>query len=754
MDAAHEFGDLLREYRDRAGLTQEQLAEPSGLSGDAIGLLERGARRRPHRHTLQQLGAALGLADQERAALETAARSGARTSGPASHAALPAPSTSFVGRAAEVADLVRLLDDPERRLVTLTGPGGVGKTRLAIEVAGRTAARFSDDVVYLPLAPIRDPELVGEAVSRALGFDLGALTAATRERRALLVLDNCEHLPSAGPVVVALLAALPRLVVLATSRAPLRLSAEQQYPVSPLDARDPGVLLFAARARAVALDFALIPENVDAVAAICRRVDGLPLAIELAAAWVKVLPPEALLARLTRVLPLLDDGPRDLPERHQTLRAAIGWSEDLLTDAERALFRLLSVFDGGWTLEAAETVGGPDGSPVLPTLARLVDASLVQLERASVAEPRYAMLETVREYAAELLAASGEEDATRDRHAAWLLAMVEEAQQHLVGPDEAIWMARLEVESPNLRVALRREIGRRNGDAAIRFAAVLWRFWAGRGRLDEGRRWLEEILALATAAGPDVVAPLRRAMLMHVAANLARVQGDYLRAEALYRECLAIRRAHDDRPGIVAALHNLAIVASDRRDYAAAFRLYDEALAIGRELDNRYGIAFGLTSYGETMQATGDLARAVALYEEGLAGFRSIEHAWGISLALTRLGDAILEQGDAVRAAALQRESLAISAGLGDPRSLVDALEGLARAIAGSDPDRAARLVGAAETLRARFGCPRPPNRRDAHAATVAALHATLGDAAAAFAEGNEAAAEDDLPALVAWLEA
>lgn len=763
------FGDLLRTFRDRAGLTQQELAERAELSVDAIGLLERGARQRPQRHTLQQLAAALGLADAERSRLASAARRGERPARAMSPPALPLPATTFVGRAAEVAALTRRLGSSPQRLVTLTGPGGVGKTRLALEVATRLADRFADGVAFVQLSPLREPDLVPQVIARALGVAersdgtaLRALTAALHARRLLLVLDNCEHLLSAAPLVAELLAACPRVVVLATSRAPLHLSAEQQYLVAPLDvaeptsdagwealARQPAVALFTQRAAAAAPGFVLTSDIARDVTAICRRLDGLPLAIELAAAWVKVLPPHALLARLDRALPLLTGGSRDLPARQRTLRETIAWSADLLSPDERTLLHCLAVFAGGWTLPDAEAVGAVDGesAAVLPRLAALIDASLVQAPTSTtdvVGEPRYTLLETVREYAGELLRASGQEESVNRRHAAAMLALVEEAQPHLVGPVEGAWMERLEEEGDNLRAALRWALERSESDVAERFAAVLWRLWATRGHLSEGRRWLEAVLTLTaadgkTAGSAEPIAPLRRAMLQHVTGNLARVQGDYARAEALYGECLEIRRAHDDRPGISGALINLGITANEQGDHARAIRLYEEALPLAREVGNPYGIAFGLTAYGEAVQASGHPTRAAALFEEGLDWFRRIDHTWGIALASTRLGDAVLGHGDRVRAAALHREALALSGGLGDPRSAVDALEGLAHAEAGTDAALAAHLLGAAAALRDRLGTPRPPSRRTDHQRAVAATRAALGDAdyVSTYAEGE-----------------
>ncbi|MGA7672634.1 MAG: helix-turn-helix domain-containing protein, partial [Nitrolancea sp.] len=640
------FGTLLREFRDRAGLTQEEVAERAGLSVDAIGLLERGERKRPQRFTVERLAAALPLEPDELARFEAAARRrGVEQRERAFE--LPLPSTPLIGRERDVEAVERMLRRPETRLMTLTGPGGSGKTRLAIEVATRMAEHFADGVAFVPVTAIREPELLSPALALALAggersgqSSIQAVISRMRSQQTLILIDNFEQLLDAAPVVADLLAACPAIVMLVTSRAPLRLTGEQQYPVPPLElpaaierasvetvASAPAVELFVQRARSVDPDFALTAANSRTVAAICQRLDGLPLAIELGAAWTKVLPPHVLLPKLERALPLLTGGSRDLPERHRTMRDAISRSYDLLSPPSQILLRRLSVFVDGASLEAIEAVASDlgdrtvNGGPTthLEALAELIDASLLQSMRvgsgdlAVVNEARYTMLETVREYASELLALSGEEESIGERHLAYFLDLVERAQAHLVGPDEIVWIERLSVEHPNLRIALRRALDRHDVDAATRFAAVQWRFWATQGHLSEGREWLTEILKAARAKPADDesdpttgISPLRLAMLLHVTANLSRAQGDYEHARQMYQECLAIRRQRDDFPGIVAALHNLGITAYEQGDNRLAIRYYEESLPMARAVNSTYGTAFGLTSMGDSVRALGD----------------------------------------------------------------------------------------------------------------------------------------------------
>ena len=516
------FADLLKRYRRAAGLTQEALAERARLSVRAISDLERGVKQRPYKDTVALLAAALDLSAPERATFAAAAcqhhpAAPARSPHPSPPATLPAPPTPLVGRAGEVATVCGLLRRAEVRLLTLTGSGGVGKTHLALQVAETLGDRYPDGVVFVDLAPLRDPGLVASTIARALGVKeaggrplLETLITQLRTRRVLLLLDNCEHLLAAAPQVGELLAACCGLTVLATSRAALHLRGEHEVAVPPLALPDPAqgadpaalarvaaVALFVERVQAVQPAFQLTAANAPAVAEICRRLDGLPLAIELAAAYSKVLAPPALLAHVERRRLLLTGGTRDAPARQQTLRATIAWSYGLLEAAEQALFGRLAVFVGGCTLEASEAVCTADGALPIDAqrgLAALVDKSLLRVTEGTDAEPRFSMLETIREYALEQLAASGQAETLRRQHAAYFLALAEAIVPQLIEPQEARWLARLEEEHDNLRAALQWFVDHDETEKAARLAAALRWFWDTHGHVGamEGRAtWLQ-----------------------------------------------------------------------------------------------------------------------------------------------------------------------------------------------------------------------------------------------------------------------
>jgi predicted ATPase len=576
-----------------------------------------------------------------------------------------------------------------------------------------------------------------------------------RGKRLLLVLDNVEHLLPAAPLVADLLAACPDLKVLATSRAPLRLRGERQLPVPPLGLPDPdrlpplgqlaaveAVELFVARAQDVKPDFALSEANAPAVAEIVRRLDGLPLALELAAARVNVLPPAALLARLERRLPLLTGGAQDLPARQRTLRDTIAWSHDLLPPEEQVLFRRLAVFAGECTLEAAEPVAnaaGEVGMDLLDGVSSLVDKSLLRQDDRSVPEgnpePRFGMLETIREYALERLDAAGEAEATRRAHAAHFLALAEGLRPRIEGADEPAVLARYDAEHANLRAALAWALDRGEADVGLRLVAALWKFWYLRKHLAEGRSWLQRALAEGAAAAPGL-----RAEALYAASSFAGTQGDYAAATRACEEGLALARRAGDPLRVAMHLFSLGMTASGLGDRPRARARFEEALTLARGLDPSHPFATHLLA--NVLRNLGGAVEgepaATPLLEEALAIWRARGDPSAIANALDGLGDVARLRGDGARAAALYREALAGRAEVGEREGIADSLERLAwLAAAGPGAERAARLFGAAEALREEIAVPRRPREGAEHGRGVAAARSALG--AEAFAVAWEA---------------
>jgi predicted ATPase/transcriptional regulator with XRE-family HTH domain len=770
MGQARRFGERLRRYRAAPGYSQEELAERAGLTANAISALERGERKRPYPDTVRRLAAALGLSKDERLELVAAvarARGRAACSAasdasalPRVKVALPGELTPLIGREREAKVVLDLLSRPDVRLLALTGAGGVGKTRLALYVAGEVRSAYPDGVVWVPLAPLADPGLVLPTIARSLGLreapgqDLReALHSALGARRVLLVLDNFEHVLEAARDVAALPLSCPGLDVLATSRAPLGVRGEQESPVPPLELPSPtraqaprdvqavaSVRLFVRRAQEASPSFELTRENAAAVAAICRRLDGLPLALELAAARVKLLSPAELLARLGRALPLLTGGPRDLPARQQTMRNTLGWSYDLLSEPERSVFRRLAVFRGGWDLETVEVVGaGGDvqAEDVLDLLGRLAEQSLVMVEGNPAGMTRYRLLEPVRQYAAELLEGSGEADEVMRRHARHYLALVEQAEPELRGRHQVEWLDRLELESDNVRAAV--EWSLEGGDVgdAIRIARGLTMYWVMRGGHREGRAWMERALDRGGNQPAKV-----RAEALYVLSICEYGLGNDVRLMEVSEGSAALYRQVEDRHGEALASGMGGFAALRMGDLDRAEAILDQAAGVTRELDDKWITALFLDHLAVVPLRRGDYARAARHVEEALELSRQTGDRLAAYTSLHILAQAAQGWGDHELAARYFGEALQITHALGDRAAAAYCLQGLAQvAEARGDAWHVARLLGAAEALLETVVPPRWAFLPDCalHERTGCVAREQLGEAAfeSAWSEGR-----------------
>jgi predicted ATPase/class 3 adenylate cyclase len=667
---------------------------------------------------------------------------------------LPATFTPFLGRSSDLGILAGWLCSQRVRLLTLTGPGGVGKTRLAIQVAEAVADDFSDGVVFVDLAAVTDFTLVPAAIATALEIRdqpgrtlMETVAEILRDRRLLLILDNFEHLLEATQTVMRLLETAPGLKILATSRTRLNLVPEQEYSVAPL--KTPGldalpglgsleafdaVRLFVSRAQAYKPDFQITPENASAIASICIRLDGLPLAIELAAARVKVLPPPALLARLERRLPLLTGGSRNLPARQRTLRDAIAWSYDLLDGEEQDLLRRLSAFVGGWTLEAAEAVVGLDsGLDVLGGLGSLVDKSLVRVEEDRI-EPRYSMLETIREFALERLRETGQDLTIRDCHAAFYLSLAETAEPQLIRADQQEWLDRLEADRANLTAVLGWFLEKNHGEEGLRLAAALKRFWAQQGPYAEATRWLAIFLQPAESVQQI------RARALEAAGFFAHWEGHYEQSLTYYQEALAIFRQLGDTNGEAQVLQDLGSLAIDQGDRDHAQTLLRQSRAIAERAGDLNGVAGAIALLGVASSAAGDHEQAGVYFAEAADRYRALGNVASLVDATGDGGYVAALRGDLITAEGFLAESLPLADELDYGMRVGWALMSLGHvAAAKGSAAQAVRFLAAAGTTFKTIGEVMRPSAQDRYDQALAEQRQLLGEAAfaAAWEQGH-----------------
>jgi predicted ATPase/DNA-binding CsgD family transcriptional regulator/DNA-binding XRE family transcriptional regulator len=809
-------GALLRRYRLAAGLTQRALAERAGVSLRALNALELGHRQTAHKRTIALLADALHLAPDDRTTLEAAGRlhrqPGRRTlvllspttppafnvdpASPSPHARLhnlPLPPSPVLGRERELAELTALLRQHERRLLTLTGPGGVGKTRLAIEVTWALRALrdagdvFPDGVWLVRLAPLTDPALVLSSIAQTLGLsERGgasteeALHAHLREKSLLLLLDNFEHVAAAAPQVARLLEQSAGLTILATSRAALRLRAEHNYPLAPLVvppatralsteqlAQYAAATLFIERAQAIQPRFQVNDTTAPLIANICARLDGLPLAIELAASHLRTLPAAALLERLEQRLPLPTSGPMDLPARHQTLRQSIAWSTDLLEAEERRLFHRLAVFVGGATLAAVEVIClAPTGSAplrldALQGLSRLVDQSLVQASEEN-GEARFDLLHVIREYALERLEAietldgRPEAETLRRAHALYYCDLAERIEPELRGPSVAAWLATVERELGNVRAALGWTLASGEAELGLRLATALWRFWFQGGHLSEGQQWLETLLARADAEQTHVPTWLLARAQVDLGMLLA-TQRRFGPAVAALEAGITLGRAADDWLALSVGLQFSGAILRITGHTEQAEASFEEVVAIGRARGDALSIYTPLTSLAQIALDRGDPAGATARFSEAMAISRAAGHLDHVGATLLRLGELALTQSNARRAATLLRDAIKTLLMAGFSWALTGALELLATAYAQlGQEEQAARLFGAVATIRTMIESPYTPAEQPSIEALVAPVRAALSEHqwAAAFAAGQSLSLEEAIAEALAASDA
>lgn len=815
MEVETSFGRWLQRRRKALDLTQEELAQRVGCAAETIRKIEADVRR-PSRQIAERLAESLEIPESDRAAFVKAARAElaadrlthptqdvpqiAFVHSPSSNKSitnLPAPLTTFIGREKEQSDLIGLI--AKHRLVTLTGSGGVGKTRLAIKVVAGISKRFPDGVWFLDLAPLNDPELMPNTLAGLLGLreskDVSITTTLINYfhlRTALVIFDNCEHLVEAcAQLAHSLLTSCESLSILATSREALRVSGEISYRVPSLEIpvlefeqatealeEIESVRLFADRAAAAKQDFVVVAPNALTVAQICQRLDGVPLAIELAAAWVNVLPVEKILNRLTDRFHFLRSNLRMTVARHQTLRGTIEWSYDLLPEPERTLLRQVSIFVGGFSLQAAEVICADKGlkqEDVLEQLQGLVDKSLVNVEHGnSSTDTRYRLLETIREYGFEKLREAGEDNQIRTRHLEFFVQLVEQAKDRLRSSEQELALRELDAEYGNLRSALEWAM-ESDPVRALQLSADMGRFWEARGYIREGRVAIEKALGKALTASNEL-----RARGLYWVSGFADREGDYAKAKAAIEESLQLSRKSEDKEGIASALLVLANVVWVQGDFAAAEATYEELIAHYQELGDKHALAVVLTNLGNAVIRTGDYAAARRYEEESVAIFRELEDHRSLVMALNNLGVVAEEQGDRDAARRFYEECISLSRQLGEKTFIVYALNGLGHvlclqgdlslawryyreslllaeqtaekrmiayglegfakvAIRLGTMETAVRLIGAANSLRQEIGAPLDPAEQAELDQDLLAIHNSLEEKefAVAWSDGS-----------------
>jgi predicted ATPase/DNA-binding XRE family transcriptional regulator len=745
MGDAPAFDQWLKRRRKTLGLTQDTLARQVGCATITIQKLEAGALR-PSVQIAARLANRLALTQEDRLGFLAAAHT-ANTPPPrpGSHRLkLPVPPTPLLGRGPFSAAVAATLQRADVRLVTLIGPPGVGKTRVALQVAYQLQPTLRDGTVFVALAPIRDPDLVLASIVQALGLPevahqsfLERLTAALHASELLLVLDNFEQVLAAAPAMSELLETAPALKVLVTSRAGLHLSGEHQMRVPPLALPDPhdlppldvlaqvpAVTLFVQRAQAAAPDFALHATNAAAVAAVCQRLDGLPLALELAAARSVLFTPQALLEHLQSPLAVLTGGARDLPTHQQTLRSTIAWSYDLLPPHEQMLFARLGVFGGSFTSDAVTVIciGASDGAlDVLDGLALLLDHSLIQHELSASGEVRLHMLETIREYALEQLAFAQEADSLREHHARYYVQFAEQAEVHIHGAQQVFWSDRLEQEHENIRAGMSWSLDNSAPDVGLRLVSALWWFWITRGHSLEGQHWCNALLPHVATAAPEV----QGKALLGIAA-MASYHGQLEESVALLEQSADLSRRTGNRRDLSVAWTLLGVYAAYRGEHEQAAEWHRQSLALMRELGDAWGIAEALGSQGISAFNLDQFDQARACLTEALGVFRTIGDVWSITYASTFLGLTLLQQGDDERATHLFTERSFLD-NLDLRVSVPEAIVGLAAtAFIQGRFERAARLAGAAEALRGLFGTFLSPTVQSINAEYVARVRSQM----------------------------